>query len=33
MNLVRRILILAVVLGTIFVAFLGFLGWERTLKK
>ncbi len=29
----RRTVILAVVLGTIFVAFLAFLGWERTLKK
>jgi hypothetical protein len=29
----RRTVILAVVLGTIFVAFLGFFAWERTLKK
>jgi hypothetical protein len=29
----RRTVILAIVLGTIFVAFLGFFAWERTLKK
>jgi hypothetical protein len=29
----RRTVILAVVFGTILVAFLGFLGYERTLKK
>jgi hypothetical protein len=29
----NRTVILAVVFGTIFVAFLGFLGFERTLKK
>jgi hypothetical protein len=29
----RRTVMLAVVLGTIFVAFLGFFAWERTLKK
>jgi hypothetical protein len=29
----RRTVILAIVFGTIFLAFLGVLGWERTLKK
>lgn len=29
----RRTVILALVFGTIFLAFLGVLGWERTLKK
>jgi len=29
----RRTVILAIVFGTIFLAFLGFLGYERTLKK
>jgi hypothetical protein len=29
----NRTVILAVVFGTIFIAFLGFLGYERTLKK
>jgi hypothetical protein len=29
----RRTVILAIVFGSIFLAFLGVLGWERTLKK